>query len=157
MITIEMQDGKKIEIELFENDAPVTAKNFIELVQQGFYDGLVFHRVIEGFMVQGGCPKGSGTGGSGKNIKGEFSKNGVENNIKHTRGTLSMARSSLPDSASSQFFIVHKDSHFLDGSYAAFGRVVNGMEVVDEIAACEVDHNDRPVLPQVIKTVTYTP
>ena len=156
MIIIEMQNGKKIQAELFENDAPETVKNFIELVEKGFYDGLTFHRVIEGFMIQGGCPKGNGTGDCGKNIKGEFSKNGVENNVKHIRGTLSMARSSMPDSASSQFFIVHEDAPHLDGSYAAFGRVVEGIEVVDEIASCKVDYNDRPAEPQIIKSVTFT-
>lgn len=156
MIMIEMENGKKIEIELYENEAPETVKNFVALVKKGFYDGLVFHRVISGFMIQGGCPKGNGTGGSGKNIRGEFKKNNVENNLKHTRGVISMARSSMPDSASSQFFIVHDDAPSLDGSYAAFGRVVSGMDAVDEIAETEVDYNDSPITPQIIKSIWFS-
>lgn len=156
MITIEMKDGKKIVIELYENEAPETVQNFMELVSSGFYNGLTFHRVIDGFMVQGGCPDGTGMGGSGKNIKGEFKQNGVENNLKHTRGVVSMARSMMPNSASSQFFIVHKDAPHLDGSYAAFGRVISGIEVVDEIATVAVDANDKPLEPQIMERVTIT-
>ena len=155
MILIEMENGKKIEIELCPDIAPVTCENFIDLVSHGFYDGLTFHRVIEGFMIQGGCPKGTGTGGSGKNIKGEFKLNGFDNRLKHTRGVLSMARAQDPDSASSQFFIMHQDSPHLDGSYAAFGRVTSGMDVVDEIASTDVDYMDKPLVPQVMKRVTY--
>lgn len=156
MITIEMQNGKKIEIELYENEAPETVENFKELVSNGFYNGLGFHRVIDGFMIQGGCPDGTGTGGSGKNIKGEFKQNGVDNNLNHTRGVVSMARSMMPDSASSQFFIMHRDAPHLDGAYAAFGRVVSGIEVVDEIASAEVDANDKPLQPQIMERVTIT-
>lgn len=156
MVTLEMENGKIIEIELYPDDAPETVANFIDLINQKFYDGLTFHRVIAGFMVQGGCPKGTGTGGSGKNIKGEFKQNGVENNIKHVRGVISMARSMMPDSASSQFFIVHKDAPHLDGAYAAFGRVVTGMDVVDEIAGTAVDASDKPVAPQIIRHMTVT-
>lgn len=156
MITIEMKDGKKIILELYENEAPETVRNFMELVSAGFYNGLTFHRVIDGFMIQGGCPKGTGTGDSGKNIKGEFRQNGVNNNLKHTRGVVSMARSSMPDSASCQFFIMHKDAPHLDGAYAAFGRVVSGIEVVDDIASAEVDASDKPLTPQVMERVTIT-
>lgn len=156
MVRIEMENGKTIDIELYPNDAPETVANFLSLIKQGFYDGLTFHRVIAGFMVQGGCPKGTGTGGSGKNIKGEFKQNGVDNTIKHVRGVVSMARSMMPNSASSQFFIVHQDASHLDGAYAAFGRVINGMDVVDEIAATAVDGNDKPVAPQIIKRMTAT-
>lgn len=153
MVTIEMESGKKIEIELLPGDAPNTVANFKSLVSKGFYDGLGFHRVISGFMIQGGCPKGNGTGDPGYSIKGEFSGNGVGNTIKHKRGTLSMARSSNPDSAGSQFFIMHADAPYLDGQYAAFGRVVSGMETVDEIAATKKDRSDRPLDPQVMKSV----
>ena len=155
MVVIEMENGKKIEIELYPEIAPITCENFLDLVSHGFYDGLTFHRVIRGFMIQGGCPKGNGTGGSGRNIKGEFSRNGVKNDLKHTRGVLSMARAQDPDSASSQFFIMHEDAPHLDGSYAAFGKVVSGMDVVDEIAGCDVDYMDKPTEPQVMKRVTY--
>ena len=134
--------------------APITVENFQKLVSQGFYDGLRFHRVYPGFMIQGGDPNGDGTGGSDENIKGEFAQNGIENDLKHTRGVISMARSMNPDSASSQFFIMHKDAPHLDGSYAAFGKVVEGIEVVDEIAETEVDWNDKPTTPQVMKSVT---
>ena len=134
MITIEMENGKKIKLELYPDVAPITAANFEKLVKEGFYDGLIFHRVIEGFMIQGGDPEGTGMGGAKERIKGEFAANGVKNDLKHTRGVISMARSQNPDSASSQFFIMHKDAPHLDGQYAAFGRVVEGMEVVDEIA-----------------------
>lgn len=156
MVTIEMENGKKIEIELLPNDAPNTVANFKSLVSKGFYDGLCFHRVISGFMLQGGCPEGSGTGGPGYSIKGEFSGNGVKNPIKHKRGTLSMARSGHPDSAGSQFFIMHADAPYLDGQYAAFGRVTSGMETVDEIAGTKTGRGDKPVQPQVMKSVTLS-
>ena len=154
MITIEMENGKKIKLELYPDIAPITAANFEKLVKEGFYDGLIFHRVIEGFMIQGGDPEGTGMGGAKERIKGEFAANGVKNDLKHTRGVISMARSQNPDSASSQFFIMHKDAPHLDGQYAAFGRVVEGMEVVDEIACCETDFRDRPVKVQRMKRVT---
>ena len=154
MITIEMENGKKIKLELYPDVAPITAANFEKLVKEGFYDGLIFHRVIEGFMIQGGDPEGTGMGGAKERIKGEFAANGVKNDLKHTRGVISMARSQNPDSASSQFFIMHKDAPHLDGQYAAFGRVVEGMEVVDEIACRETDFRDRPVKVQRMKRVT---
>lgn len=154
MVKIEMENGKTMLIELYPDVAPITVANFEQLVKEGFYDGLIFHRVIEGFMIQGGDPEGTGMGGSKKNIKGEFRQNGVKNDLKHTRGVISMARSMMPDSASSQFFIMHKDAPHLDGSYAAFGKVVEGIEVVDEIASVDVDFNDKPVEPQVMKKVT---
>lgn len=154
MVVIEMENGKKIKLELYPEIAPITVANFEELVKKGFYNGLGFHRVISGFMIQGGDPEGTGMGGSGTNIKGEFASNGVKNDLKHTRGVISMARSMVPDSASSQFFIMHKDAPHLDGSYAAFGKVIEGIEAVDEIAECEVDWNDKPVKPQVMKSVT---
>ena len=132
MVIIEMENGKKIKIELYPDIAPISCENFEKLVKQGFYDGLTFHRVIPGFMIQGGCPNGTGTGGPGWHIKGEFAANGVKNDLKHTRGVLSMARSMMPDSAGSQFFIMHEDAPHLDGNYAAFGKVVEGMEVVDD-------------------------
>jgi peptidyl-prolyl cis-trans isomerase B (cyclophilin B) len=156
MVTIEMENGKKIEVELLPENAPNTAANFKSLVSKGFYDGLVFHRVISGFMIQGGCPEGNGTGGPGYSIKGEFKSNGADNPLKHERGVVSMARSSSPDSAGSQFFIMHADAPFLDGEYAAFGRVVSGMETVDEIAAVDTDFQDRPHKPQVMKSVTLS-
>ncbi len=154
MITIEMENGKKIKLELCPDVAPITVANFEALAKQGFYNGLIFHRVIEGFMIQGGDPEGTGMGGSGKRIKGEFLANGVPNTLKHTRGVISMARSQMPDSASSQFFIMHRDAPHLDGQYAAFGRVVEGIEVVDEIATCDTDFRDRPINDQRIKTIT---
>ena len=154
MVVIEMENGKKIKIELYPDKAPITVENFESLVKDGFYNGLIFHRVISGFMIQGGDPLGNGTGGSKKKIKGEFRSNGVQNDFKHVRGVVSMARSSNPDSASSQFFIMHKDAPHLDGQYAAFGKVVEGMDVVDEIAAAETDFRDKPVKPQVMKSVT---
>lgn len=154
MITIEMKNGKKIKIELYHDIAPISCENFEKLVKSGFYDGLTFHRVIPGFMIQGGCPKGNGTGGPGWNIKGEFSSNGVKNDLKHTRGVLSMARSMAPDSAGSQFFIMHDDAPHLDGQYAAFGKVVEGMEVVDEIAETATDFRDMPLDPQIMEKVT---
>ena len=139
MVVIEMENGKKIKIELYPEIAPITCANFEKLVKEGFYDGLIFHRVISGFMIQGGDPEGTGMGGAKENIKGEFAQNGVENNLSHTRGVISMARSNEPDSASSQFFIVQADSTYLDGQYAAFGKVTKGMDIVDKI--CE----DTPV------------
>ncbi|SDB45009.1 peptidyl-prolyl cis-trans isomerase B (cyclophilin B) [Ruminococcaceae bacterium FB2012] len=154
MVVIEMQNGKKIKIELYPDAAPITVANFEKLVGEGFYDGLIFHRVIEGFMIQGGDPQGTGMGGAKDKIKGEFLANGVPNPIKHTRGVISMARSSMPNSASSQFFIMHQDAPHLDGQYAAFGKVVEGMDVVDEIASTPVDFNDKPRTPQVMKKVT---
>lgn len=154
MVIIEMENGKKIKIELYPEIAPISCANFEKLVNSGFYDGLTFHRVIPGFMIQGGCPNGTGTGGPGWNIKGEFSSNGVKNDLKHTRGVLSMARSMMPDSAGSQFFIMHEDAPHLDGQYAAFGKVVEGMDVVDEIADVVTNYNDMPLEPQVMKKVT---
>lgn len=154
MVVIEMANGKKIKLELYPEAAPITVENFEKLVSEGFYNGLIFHRVIKDFMIQGGDPTGTGTGGSGKKIKGEFLANGVNNPIKHERGVISMARSAMPDSASSQFFIVHKDAPHLDGSYAAFGRVVEGIDVVDEIACTETGYMDRPVEDQIMKRVT---
>ena len=142
-----------IELELYPDKAPITVENFVNLAKEGFYDGLIFHRVIKNFMIQGGDPEGTGMGGSGKTIKGEFAQNGVPNDISHVRGVISMARSKKMDSASSQFFIVHKDSTYLDGAYAAFGRVTSGMDVVDEIASAPTDKNDRPVEDVVIKTI----
>ena len=153
MIRITMQNGKTIDIELDPKAAPTTCENFEKLVKQGFYNGLTFHRVIPGFMIQGGCPLGNGTGGPGWNIKGEFAANGVNNPLKHTRGVISMARAMNPNSAGSQFFIMHQDAPHLDGSYAAFGHVVNGIEVVDEIAAVATDWNDKPKTPVVMEKV----
>ena len=153
MIQIEMDNGGIIKLELYPESAPITVKNFEELVEQKFYDGLVFHRVIKDFMIQGGDPTGTGMGGSKKTIKGEFAANGVQNNIKHKRGVISMARSQNPDSASSQFFICHKDSPWLDGQYAAFGIVTEGIEVVDEIAEVRTDFRDKPLTPVTIKTI----
>lgn len=154
MVTIEMENGKKIKIELYPDAAPITVANFEKLVSQGFYDGLRFHRVIKGFMIQGGDPMGNGMGGAKEKIKGEFAANGVNNPIKHTRGVVSMARAMMPNSASSQFFIMHKDAPHLDGQYAAFGKVVEGMDVVDEIAETKTDRSDMPLEPQIMKKVT---
>ena len=156
MVTIQMENGKEIKIELYPQIAPITVENFISLVKDGFYDGLTFHRVIPGFMIQGGCPDGTGMGGPGHTIKGEFLSNGVENTLRHTRGVLSMARANNPDSAGSQFFIMHADAPHLDGQYAAFGKVVEGMEAVDEIAAVPTDYSDRPHVVQRMAKVTYT-
>ena len=153
MIVIEMDNGRTIRIELDHNAAPITAANFEKLVKEGFYDGLTFHRIIPGFMIQGGDPRGNGTGGSKERIKGEFAANGVNNPIRHTRGVISMARAQDPNSASSQFFIMHADAPHLDGSYAAFGHVVSGMEAVDEIASVRTGFNDKPVPPVVMKRV----
>ncbi len=143
-----------IKVELYPDIAPNTVKNFISLVNKGFYDGLIFHRVIRGFMIQGGCPEGVGTGGPGYSIKGEFSMNGFDNNLKHTAGVISMARSQMPDSAGSQFFLMHEDSPHLDGQYAAFGKVTEGMDVVDAIAQCKTDYMDKPLEDKVMNTVT---
>lgn len=145
MVVIELENGKKIKLELYPDKAPITCANFEKLVREGFYDGLIFHRVIKGFMIQGGDPEGTGMGGAKEKIKGEFAMNGVPNDLKHTRGVISMARSMNPNSASSQFFIMHKDAPHLDGQYAAFGKVVEGIEAVDEIAETKTDYNDRPL------------
>lgn len=153
MVVIEMDNGRVIRIELDPKAAPITVANFEKLVRQNFYDGLTFHRIIPGFMIQGGDPKGNGTGGSREHIRGEFAANGFSNPIKHVRGVISMARASDPNSASSQFFIMHQDAPHLDGSYAAFGRVVSGMDAVDEIAAVPTDFRDKPVTPVVMKRV----
>ncbi|MBP3481522.1 MAG: peptidylprolyl isomerase [Clostridia bacterium] len=151
MVVLELENGKKIEIELYPEIAPKTCENFEKLVADGFYDGLTFHRVISGFMIQGGCPNGTGTGGPGYNIPGEFSSNGFKNDLKHTRGVISMARSMNPDSAGSQFFIMHADAPHLDGQYAAFGKVISGMDAVDEIAETDTDYMDRPLEDIIIK------
>ena len=154
IVTIEMENGGIIKAELYEDVAPISVENFITLIQKGFYDGLIFHRVIPGFMIQGGCPQKTGTGGPGYQIKGEFSANGVNNPIRHTRGVLSMARSMMPNSAGSQFFLMHQDSPHLDGQYAAFGKVIEGLDVVDEIASTPTGSQDRPKTEQVMKKVT---
>ena len=154
IVTITMESGDVIKAELYPEIAPNTVNNFISLISKGFYNGLIFHRVINGFMLQGGDPEGSGMGGPGYDIKGEFSSNGFKNDLKHTEGVLSMARSMMPDSAGSQFFIMHKKAPHLDGDYAAFGKVTEGMEVVNKIAEVDTDYMDRPVTPQVMKTVT---
>ncbi|HOS17795.1 MAG TPA: peptidylprolyl isomerase [Clostridia bacterium] len=151
MVTIEMENGKQIRLELDSSAAPNTVKNFLHLASSGFYDGLCFHRVIPGFMIQGGCPEGTGMGGPKWCIKGEFAANGVANPVRHKRGVISMARAGNPDSAGSQFFIMHKDAPHLDGQYAAFGRVAEGIEVMDEIAAVPTGRNDRPLEPVRIK------
>lgn len=153
VVTITMKSGDVIKLELYPDVAPVSVNNFISLIKHNFYNGLIFHRVIRGFMIQGGCPDGTGMGGPGYSIKGEFAANGVENNLKHTEGVLSMARAMHPDSAGSQFFIMHKNSPHLDGSYAAFGKVTEGMDVVNKIAETATDYNDRPLEPQVMETV----
>lgn len=153
MVEITMRDGGVIKLELYPDMAPITVENFTKLAGEGFYDGLIFHRVINGFMIQGGDPEGTGMGGSGENIKGEFAINGVANDISHVRGVISMARSRSYNSASSQFFIVHQDATYLDGQYAAFGRVIEGMDVVDAIAATQTNANDRPLTEQIIETI----
>ncbi len=153
-VIIEMENGKKMTVELYPKEAPITVENFLNLVNEHFYDGLIFHRVISGFMIQGGDPMGTGYGGSKNSIKGEFRANGINNTIRHTRGVISMARSQSPNSASSQFFIMHRDAPYLDGQYAAFGKVTEGIDVVDEIASVETDYNDMPLKPQRIKTIT---
>lgn len=152
-ILIEMENGKTMEAELYPEVAPITVENFVSLIKEDFFKGIIFHRVIKGFMIQGGDPTGTGMGGSEKTIKGEFLQNGVVNNLKHERGVLSMARTMDPNSASSQFFIMHEDAPHLDGAYAAFGKVTKGIEVVDEIANVETDFRDKPIKPQVIKTI----
>ncbi len=154
-VTIEMESGDKITIELYPEIAPITVENFKNLVDEDFYSGIIFHRVIAGFMIQGGDPTGTGMGGSEKTIKGEFKINGVNNTLSHKRGVVSMARTQIPDSASSQFFICHADSTFLDGQYAAFGAVVEGIETVDAIAATKTDFRDRPYEDQTIKSVYF--
>ena len=154
IVTITMKGGDIIRLELYPDIAPISVNNFISLINKKFYDGLIFHRVIKGFMIQGGCPQGTGTGGPGYNIKGEFTNNGVPNDLKHTEGVLSMARGRFPDTAGSQFFIVHKDSPHLDGSYAAFGKVIEGMEVAHNIATVKRTRNDKPLEDQVMLKVT---
>lgn len=154
IVTITMQNGDVIKAELYPDIAPNTVNNFISLIKKGFYDGLTFHRVIYNFMLQGGCPNGTGTGGPGYHIKGEFSINGFKNDLKHTSGVLSMARTMIPDSAGSQFFIMHKDAPHLDGQYAAFGKVIDGMDVVNSIAEVDTDFSDRPLDPPIMQTVT---
>ena len=154
IVTITMKDGGVIKCELYPEIAPESVNNFISLINKHFYDGLIFHRVIRGFMIQGGCPDGTGMGGPGYSIKGEFAANGVTNDLKHTEGVLSMARAMHPDSAGSQFFIMHKTSPHLDGSYAAFGKVIEGMDVVNKIADTPTDYSDRPLEDQVMESVT---
>ena len=154
IVTFEMEDGDIMKAELYPEIAPNTVNNFISLVQNGFYDGLIFHRVIRGFMIQGGCPDGTGMGGPGYTIKGEFSQNGFANDLRHTEGVLSMARAMHPDSAGSQFFIMHKNSPHLDGAYAAFGKITEGMDIVNKIAETATDYSDRPLEEQKMKKVT---
>ncbi len=154
VVTITMENGDVIKAELYPEVAPQSVNNFISLINKGFYNGLIFHRVIKGFMIQGGDPDGNGTGGPGYSIKGEFTQNGFKNDLKHDKGVLSMARSMMPDSAGSQFFIMHKKSPHLDGQYAAFGKVTEGLEAVDRIAETETDFSDKPLKPQIMKTVT---
>ena len=154
IVTITMANGDVMKAELYPEIAPNTVNNFISLVKKGYYDGLTFHRVIAGFMIQGGCPNGNGMGGPGYSIKGEFSQNGFKNTLKHTEGVLSMARSMMPNSAGSQFFIMHQNSPHLDGQYAAFGKVVEGLDVVDSIAQVGTDWSDRPMVPQIIESMT---
>lgn len=154
IVTFEMENGSVMKAELYPKIAPNTVNNFISLIRKGFYDGLIFHRVINGFMIQGGDPQGTGMGGPGYGIKGEFAQNGVTNDLAHTAGVLSMARSMMPDSAGSQFFIMHKDAPHLDGAYAAFGKITEGMDVVNAIAEVNTDYSDRPMEDQRMKTVT---
>ncbi len=154
IVTITMENGDVMKAELYPEIAPISVNNFISLIKKGYYDGLIFHRVISGFMIQGGCPDGTGMGGPGYSIKGEFAMNGVENNLKHTEGVLSMARAMAPDSAGSQFFIMHKTSPHLDGSYAAFGKITEGMDIVNKIAETPTDYADRPLQEQRMKSVT---
>lgn len=154
IVTIEMENGDIIKAELYPDIAPNTVNNFISLVKKGYYDGLIFHRVINGFMIQGGCPDGTGMGGPGYSIAGEFAQNGFQNDLKHTEGVLSMARSMMPNSAGSQFFIMHKNSPHLDGAYAAFGKVIEGQDIVDKIATTQTDYSDRPLARQMMKAVT---
>ncbi len=154
VVTFTMENGDVMKAELYPDVAPNTVNNFISLVNKGFYDGLIFHRIISGFMIQGGDPDGTGMGGPGYSIKGEFNYNGFDNSLKHSRGVLSMARAQHPDSAGSQFFIMHADAPHLDGQYAAFGKLIEGEDVLDKIASVDTDWNDRPRKPQVMKTVT---
>ena len=154
IVDIKMKNGGLIKVELYPEIAPISVENFLKLVNMGFYNGLIFHRVIKGFMIQGGCPEGTGMGGPGWKIKGEFASNGVKNDLKHERGVLSMARSMMPNSAGSQFFIMHKNAPHLDGDYAAFGKVIEGMEVVDAIADVKTDRMDKPLEDQVIESMT---
>ena len=154
IVTITMENGGVIKAELYPEIAPISVNNFISLINKEFYNGLIFHRVIRGFMIQGGCPNGNGMGGPGYQIKGEFAQNGVKNDLKHTEGVLSMARSMMPNSAGSQFFIMHKNSPHLDGSYAAFGKIIEGMDIVNKIAETATDYSDRPLEKQMMKTVT---
>ena len=154
IVTIEMESGDIMKAELYPEIAPNTVNNFISLIKNGFYDGVIFHRVIPGFMIQGGDPNGTGIGGPGYSIKGEFSANGFKNDLKHSRGVLSMARTMAPNSAGSQFFVMHEDSQHLDGQYAAFGKLIEGEDVVDKICAVRTDYNDKPRTPQVMKKVT---
>lgn len=154
VVTIKMENEKIIKIELYPEIAPNTVNNFISLIQKNYYDGLIFHRVIPGFMIQGGCPDGTGVSGPGYSIKGEFTQNNFPNDLRHTAGVISMARTNMPNSAGSQFFIMHEDSTHLDGAYAAFGKVLEGMDVVDEIALVKTDYSDKPLEAQVMKTVT---
>ena len=150
---IKIKEFGDIELELYPDIAPITVDNFVKLANKGFYNGLTFHRVIKGFMIQGGCPKGNGTGGPGYTIKGEFASNGVNNPLKHTRGVISMARAMNPNSAGSQFFIMHKDAPHLDGQYAAFGEVTKGIEVVDQVASVRTDMRDKPLTPVIIESI----
>lgn len=154
IVTIEMENGQTIKVELYPEIAPNTVKNFVSLADKGYYDGLIFHRVIKGFMIQGGCPDGTGMGGPGYSIKGEFNINGFQNDLRHGRGVISMARSMNPNSAGSQFFLMHQDSPHLDGQYAGFGKIIEGIEVVDAIAETATDHADRPREEQVMAKVT---
>ena len=154
IVTMTMDDGSVVKIELYPETAPITVENFVSLIKKGFYDGLIFHRVINGFMIQGGDPQGTGMGGPGYEIKGEFASNGVKNDLKHERGVISMARSMNPDSAGSQFFIMHQDASYLDGQYAAFGKVIEGIDVVDRIATVKTNYSDRPLTEQKIKSMT---
>ncbi len=154
IVTFEMENGDIFKAELYPDVAPNTVNNFISLINKSFYNGLIFHRVIKGFMIQGGCPEGTGTGGPGYGIKGEFSMNGFKNDLEHTEGVLSMARAYNPNSAGSQFFIMHKTSPHLDGSYAAFGKIIEGMDIINKIAETETDYNDKPLNEQKMKSVT---
>ena len=154
IVTITMEDGSIIKAELYPEIAPNTVNNFISLIKSGYYNGLTFHRVIYNFMLQGGCPDGTGMGGPGYHIRGEFTQNGFKNDLRHTEGVLSMARTMIPNSAGSQFFIMHKAAPHLDGQYAAFGKVIEGMDVVNEIAECDTDYSDKPLDPQIMESVT---
>lgn len=154
IVTFTMENGDVMKAELYPEIAPISVNNFISLIQKKYYDGLIFHRVIKGFMIQGGCPDGNGMGGPGYSIKGEFASNGVKNDLAHTEGVLSMARSMNPNSAGSQFFIMHKNAPHLDGSYAAFGKIIEGMDVVNKIAECKTDYSDRPLADQKLQSVT---